>query len=105
MLREKALLKFKKILPIFCNFVLLITPRAILASGDTPVGEGLTYIISAMYGGTGIAIATLSIIAVGLLCLGHVLEWKSLVQTVCGAGIIFGAGAIVRGITALVHNY
>jgi type IV secretory pathway VirB2 component (pilin) len=72
--------------------------------GDTPVSEGLQYLINSMYGTTGIVLATLAIIAVGLLCLLHVLEWKRLIQTIAGIGIIFGAGAIVSGITALIHT-
>ena len=95
----------KAIFHVVLNFSCFILPRLVFAAGgDTPVGEGLSYLINAMYGTTGIAIATLAIIAVGLLCLGHVLEWKRLIQTVIGVGIIFGAGAIVRGITSLVHN-
>lgn len=104
--RAKGLLVLlQKILPSIISLSLFILPRVVLAfSGDTPVGEGLGYVIDAMYGTTGIAIATLAIIAVGLLCLGHYLEWKRLLQTVTGVGIIFGAGAIVRGIQSLVHN-
>jgi type IV secretory pathway VirB2 component (pilin) len=96
--------RIKLIMPVLLNLAVVLLPRVAFADGDTPVGQGLSYVINAMYGTTGIAMATLSIIAVGLLCLGHVLEWKRLIQTVIGVGIIFGAGAIVRGITSLVHN-
>jgi len=103
------MLKIQRILrasfPILFNFSLFLLPNLAFADGgNTPVGEGLSYLVTAMYGPTGIAIATLSIIAVGLLCLGHVLEWKRLIQTVIGIGIIFGAGVIVNAITALVQK-
>lgn len=87
------------------NLSLVFLPQLAFGAGDTPVGQGLQYIINAMYGTTGIAIATLSVIAVGLLCAGHVLEWKRLLQTVIGIGIIFGASMIVKGIQSLVSNY
>ena len=74
------------------------------ASGETPVSQGLNYITSAMYGATGITIATISVMVVGLLCLGHFLKWSTLGYTIMGISIIFGAGSIVNGITSLVHN-
>jgi len=87
-------------------FILACMPICAFAeSGETPVSEGLQYIIDAMFGATGIAIATIAIIVVGLLCLGHYLEWKRLAQIVGGIAIIFGASAIVSGITSLVHNF
>lgn len=101
-LKIQRLLKI--VTPTLFNLTLLFLPRLALADGDTPVGQGLSYVINAMYGTTGIVVATLSIMAVGLLCLGHVLEWKRLIQTIIGVAIIFGAGAIVKGIMALVHN-
>lgn len=74
------------------------------ANGETPVGDGLHYIINAMYGATGVAIATISVMVVGLLCLGHLLRWAILGYTVIGISIIFGAGSIVRGIVSLIRN-
>ncbi len=74
------------------------------ASGETPVSEGLNYITNAMYGATGVAIATISVMVVGLLCLGHFLKWSVLGYTIIGISIIFGAGSIVNGITSLIHN-
>lgn len=76
--------------------------QPVFAEGETPVAEGAQYIINAMTGTTGLALATLSIIGIGLLCLGHYLEWKRLLQTVIGVTIIFGARAIVEGIQGLV---
>ncbi|HSW68532.1 MAG TPA: TrbC/VirB2 family protein [Gammaproteobacteria bacterium] len=73
------------------------------AMGETPVSDGLGYLITAMYGATGAAFATLSIMVVGLLCLGHVLRWSALGYTIAGISIIYGAGVIVRGITMLIH--
>lgn len=75
------------------------------AGGETPVSEGLRYITSAMYGATGVAIATIAVMMVGLLCLGHFLKWSVLGYTIIGISIIFGAGSIVNGITSLVHNF
>jgi type IV secretion system protein VirB2 len=83
--------------------LIMLLPTVVFANGDTPVGEGLHYIIDAMYGGTGVAIATIGVIVVGLLCLTHALKWTALGYTIVGIGIIFGAGSIVSGITSLVH--
>lgn len=73
------------------------------AGGETPVSDGLRYITNAMYGATGVAIATISVMVVGLLCLGHYLKWSVLGYTIMGISIIFGAGAIVNGITSMIH--
>ena len=73
------------------------------AGGETPVSEGLHYITNAMYGATGIAIATISVMIVGLLCLGHFLKWSVLGYTIMGISIIFGAGSIVNGIVSLIR--
>lgn len=73
------------------------------ASGETPVSEGLRYITNAMHGATGIAVATLSVMIVGLLCLGHFLKWSVLGYTIMGISIIFGAESIVYGITSFIH--
>jgi type IV secretory pathway VirB2 component (pilin) len=81
-----------------------IFPTWVFASGETPVSEGLRYITNAMYGGTGVAIATIAVMVVGLLCLGHFLKWATLGYTIIGISIIFGAGSIVNGITSLIHN-
>lgn len=91
---------FRKKILFLLSFSLSSTA---FASGETPVSEGLGYLINAMYGSTGAALATLSIMIVGLLCLGHVLRWSALGYTIAGISIIFGAGAIVRGITSLIH--
>jgi type IV secretory pathway VirB2 component (pilin) len=74
---------------------------AYAAGGDSPVGSGLGWLISQMYGTTGVALATLAIIAVGLLCLIHRIEWKYFILTVSGIAIVFGAGAIVTAIKSL----
>lgn len=94
------MLKLKQIL----SLSLLLTPVLAFAnSGETPVSEGLLYITNAMYGATGIAIATISVMVVGLLCLGHFIKWTMLGYTIAGISIIFGAGTIVNGISNLVH--
>lgn len=84
-------------------FSLCLASQPALASGETPVSEGLRYITNAMYGATGVAIATISVMVVGLLCLGHFLKWSILGYTIIGISIIFGAGSIVGSITSLVH--
>lgn len=76
----------------------------VYAGGETPVSEGLHYITNAMYGATGVAVATISVMIVGLLCLGHFLKWQTLGYTIMGISIIFGAGSIVNGITSLVRH-
>jgi type IV secretory pathway VirB2 component (pilin) len=75
-----------------------------LAGGETPVSQGLQYITNAMYGATGVAIATISVMIVGLLCLSHFLKWSVLGYTIMGISIIFGAGSIVQGVLSLVKH-
>jgi len=82
-----------------------LLPGLVFAGGETPVSEGLGYIVNAMYGATGITIATIAVMIVGLLCLGHFLKWSVLGFTIMGISIIFGSGAIVKGIVSLVHNF
>ncbi|HZW61288.1 MAG TPA: TrbC/VirB2 family protein [Candidatus Babeliales bacterium] len=90
------------------NMILLLAmnlfPSIVLAGGETPVSDGLLYITNAMYGATGVAIATIAVMIVGLLCLGHFLKWSALGYTIMGISIIFGAGSIVSGITSLIHS-
>lgn len=81
----------------------LLVSQSVLAGGETPVSNGLKYFINAMYGSTGIAIATIAVMIVGLLCLGHFIRWTVLGYTVMGISIIFGAGTIVNGIVSLVR--
>jgi type IV secretory pathway VirB2 component (pilin) len=85
-------------------FLLCIYPTLVLANGETPVSDGLKYITDAMYGATGVAIATISVMIVGLLCLGHFCKWSTLGYTIIGISMIFGSGAIVSGITSLIHT-
>jgi type IV secretory pathway VirB2 component (pilin) len=69
--------------------------------GDTPVSQGLNYVIDAIYGATGLSVATVAIIGMGLLCAGHYLEWKRFLQTLVGIAIMFGAGGVARALHAL----
>lgn len=85
------------------KWLIYLASNAALANGETPVSEGLLYITNAMYGATGVAIATISVMVVGLLCLTHFLKWTILGYTIIGMCIIFGAGSIVSGITSLIH--
>ena len=89
--------------PIFLLSMLMV--KVAIAGGETPVSEGLSYITNAMYGATGVTVATLSVMIVGLLCLGHFLKWSTLGFTIMGISIIFGAGSIVRGILSLVGTH
>ena len=95
-------MKRKNVLQLLLSGWTLV-PYFAFANGETPVSEGLTYITRAMYGATGIAVATLSVMVVGLLCLSHFLKWSALGFTIMGISIIFGAGAIVNGIVSLIH--
>jgi type IV secretory pathway VirB2 component (pilin) len=96
---------FHAVRPLFFSCAMLILPRIVFAdNGETPVSEGLGYVLDAMYGATGMALAALAIIAVGVLCAAHVLEWKRLIQTVVGIAFIFGAPPIVKGIVSLIHT-
>lgn len=74
------------------------------AAGETPVSQGLAYITTAMTGSTGVAIATMAIMVVGLLCLSHVLKWSVLGYTIIGISIVFGASSIATGITSLISK-
>lgn len=94
----------KKIMSKLINLACLLFPALVYAGGETPVSDGLRYITNAMYGATGVAIATIAIMVVGLLCLGHFLKWVTLGYTIVGVSIIFGAGSIVNGITSLIRN-
>lgn len=96
---------FNKIKNTTLSMFVIAISQICFASGETPVSEGLHYITGAMYGATGIAIATISVMVVGLLCLGHFLKWATLGYTIIGISIIFGAGSIVNGITSLVHTF
>ena len=88
---------------LICS-LLLLSMQSAFADGETPVSDGLQYITNAMYGVTGATIATISVMIVGLLCLGHFLKWSVLGYTIMGISIIFGAGSIVSGITSLIHT-
>lgn len=70
--------------------------------GETPVSQGLGYIITALTGATGITIATLAIMAAGLMCLFHKAEWKIFGYTIASIALVFGATTIVNGIHSLV---
>lgn len=70
--------------------------------GETPIGQGLGYFIDAMYGTTGVTIATLAIMAVGITCLSRFFDWIYFIYCVIGVAIIFGAGTIVTGIQGLI---
>jgi|HubBroStandDraft_2_1064218.scaffolds.fasta_scaffold284060_3 type IV secretory pathway VirB2 component (pilin) len=86
-----------------CFYLLAISSKA-FAGGETPVSQGLQYITNAMYGATGVAIATIAVMIVGLLCLSHFLKWSVLGFTIMGISIIFGAGSVVQGILSLVKH-
>ncbi len=70
--------------------------------GDTPVNQGFHYLIDALLGSTGLSIATLAVMGVGLLCAGHYMEWKYFFYTLSGISMIFGAPAIVLAIRILL---
>lgn len=90
--------KSQPILPFLFSFI--FSAPAFAQAGENPVGSGLMWLIDQMYGPVGIGLATLAIMVVGLLCLGHICEWKRLVQTLIGIAMVFGAGALVQ----LIHD-
>ncbi|MHB1948754.1 MAG: TrbC/VirB2 family protein [Gammaproteobacteria bacterium] len=92
------------ILKATSGLICLFVSFSACASGETPVSYGLKYLTNAMYGATGLAIATISIMVVGLLCLSHVLKWSVLGYTIMGISIIFGAGSIASGIASLIPH-
>jgi type IV secretory pathway VirB2 component (pilin) len=104
MYQSKCKLFLKRWSSLLCLITSVLPSLAFATGGDTPVSDGLHYITNAMYGSTGVAIATIAVMVVGLLCLGHLLKWSALGYTIIGVSIIFGAGSIVSGITSLVHT-
>jgi len=90
----KKIFQFIKSKIIILHLLLISFPALSFAGGETPVSQGLRYITNAMYGATGIAIATISVMVVGLLCLSHFLRWTVLGYTIIGISIIFGAGSM-----------
>jgi type IV secretory pathway VirB2 component (pilin) len=86
------------------SIALFLLPTLAFAQSESPVGEGLSYIINTFIDGQdGIILATIAIACVGVLCFAHHLEWKRLFQTIGGIAIVFGASSIAEGLKALVH--
>ena len=83
-------------------FIVIFSSLAWAYGGDTPVSQGLNYVIAAIYGTTGFAIATVAIIGMGLLGAGHYLEWKRFLQTLIGIAIMFGASGVARALHSLI---
>jgi type IV secretory pathway VirB2 component (pilin) len=54
-----------------------------------------------MLGATGLSIVTVAIMGIGLLCVGHYMEWKYFFYTLLGASVTFGAPAIALAIRSL----
>lgn len=81
----------------------LVFSNVAYANGDTPISNGLSYFIDAMFGATGISIATIAVIGAGIACLFQVLRWTWLFSIVIGISGVFGADAIVHAIVSLVH--
>ncbi len=100
----KVIVIFKRFINFFIGFSYLMLPTLAFAqaAGDSPVGRGLGYFLSAMFGLTGVAIASAAVIIVGLLCLSNVCDWRRMFQTLAGISIVFGAGGIVAAIKMLV---
>ncbi|MEN9917497.1 MAG: hypothetical protein RLY40_1436 [Pseudomonadota bacterium] len=85
----------------FIVLFFIFSPLCWASGGDTPVNQGLHYFIDAMLGATGLSIATLAVMGVGLLCAGHYVEWKYFFYTLLGISILFGAPAIVLALRSL----
>jgi type IV secretory pathway VirB2 component (pilin) len=85
----------------FIAFILIFSPLCWAMGGDTPVNQGFHYLIDAMLGATGLSIATLAVMGVGLLCAAHYIEWKYFFYTLSGISMIFGSPAIVLAIRSL----
>jgi type IV secretory pathway VirB2 component (pilin) len=92
----------KRLFNFTCLTTLLIfSPLCWALGGDTPVNQGFHYLIDAMLGATGLSIATLTVMGVGLLCAAHYIEWKYFFYTLSGISMIFGAPTIVLAIRSL----
>lgn len=95
--RSLEILKYFFILSLFYPF-------SSFANTDSPIGRGLGYIISdILTSGTGVALATLSLMGIGLACKFGYMEWKRLGQAVTGIAIIFGSEFLVTAIIDLVE--
>lgn len=82
---------------------LILPVVAFAGGGETPISQGLSYLTTAMLGATGITIATLAVIAVGLACYCHKLEWSSFAYTLTAIAIVFGSETIAKAIYNLVR--
>ena len=83
----------------------LLSPNVFAEGGESPVGEGLGYVINnVVYGKDGEIISIIAVAAVGIACLAHKLEWMYFFILIGGIAFIFGAPEIVSGIKALIHQ-
>lgn len=85
---------------ILAFLALVIASPICLASGESPIGSGLSVILGWVTGTTGITAATLGVAGVGVACTYGYLEWSRFLQTIIGVAIVFGSTAIVAAITA-----
>jgi type IV secretory pathway VirB2 component (pilin) len=95
---------YSKTFSVVFYFLFIWPSCAFSWGGETPVSQGGRYLLDAMYGATGITLATLAVMSVGALCAGGYLEWKRLLQTVVGIALIFGAGSVVNALHSLVSR-
>lgn len=96
-----SFLKLLYLLPVF----LLVWPSAAFSiGGETPISQGLRYVIDAMYGSTGAAAATVAVMIGGITCMFGWFDWKLFGKILVGCAIVIGAGAIVRELFSLVSR-
>jgi type IV secretory pathway VirB2 component (pilin) len=93
----------KYLIKSFPVALLLLENYAYAQSSESPVGQGLGYIVNAfIYGTDGTVLAVIAFAGSGIAALYHKIHWSVFVGVVAAISIIFGAPAIVSGIKSLV---
>jgi type IV secretory pathway VirB2 component (pilin) len=79
------------------SFLYLLGSSACWANADSPINKGVSvYIADALLSGTGITIATLTMMGTGLACLFHKMEWAFFGYTLAIIGVIYTIAPIIR---------
>lgn len=80
--------------------VMCLLQASAFAFGESPVSGGLSWVLDELMGTTGVALASLGLGGMGLLCVYGYLEFTRLLQTAAGIALLFGAKTIVTAIRA-----
>lgn len=95
----------KQLTNILTISTLFITNCAFAQSSESPVGQGLGYIVNSLiYGTDGTVLAVIAFAGTGIAALYHKIHWSIFVGVVAAIALIFGAPAVVSGIKSLVST-